>query len=183
MAIPNQIVFGLLLFEIATFIVLIVPLPFTWRRALFKAIAESQLVAKAQYALKITFIFVFLLFADAVNHMLKIQREGVLNKQLGQRSDLRGESDYRSRKFLSERNFYLHGFTLFLSLILSRTYSLVLDLIKAQEDLALLKKANAGGGLKGSVGAGDEQLRKEYEDLSKRYDELVKKSPVEKKQD
>lgn len=32
-----------------------------------------------------------------------------------------------------------HGFTLFLSLILSRTYSLVLDLIKAQEDLAILK--------------------------------------------
>lgn len=32
-----------------------------------------------------------------------------------------------------------HGFTLFLSLILSRTYSLVLDLIKAQEDLAIMK--------------------------------------------
>ncbi|SCV73132.1 BQ2448_7057 [Microbotryum intermedium] len=173
MAIPNHIVFGLLLFESQSLV--------SWRRALFKAIAESQLVAKAQYALKITFIFVFLLFVDAVNHMLKIQREGVLNKQLGQRSDLRGESDYRSRKFLSERNFYLHGFTLFLSLILSRTYSLVLDLIKAQEDLALLKKANATG-LKGNV-AGDAKLRNEYEDLSKKYDELVKKSPVEKKTD
>lgn len=44
--------------------------------------------------------------------------------------------DFRQR---SERNFYLHGFTLFLSLILSRVYSLVLDLIKAQEDLAIIK--------------------------------------------
>lgn len=38
---------------------------------------------------------------------------------------------------ISERNMYLYGFTLFLSLILSRTYSLVLDLIKAQEDLVI----------------------------------------------
>ena len=79
-------------------------------------------------------------------------------------TDLRSQTDYRSRKFLAgafhsrcsnlfclyrvlisttehrtERNFYLHGFTLFLSLILSRVYSLVLDLIKAQEDLAIIK--------------------------------------------
>jgi hypothetical protein len=40
---------------------------------------------------------------------------------------------------LSRIDLEQHGFTLFLSLILSRTYSLVLDLIKAQEDLALLK--------------------------------------------
>lgn len=35
---------------------------------------------------------------------------------------------------------YMRGFTLFLSLILSRTFGLILDLIKAQEDLAVLKK-------------------------------------------
>jgi hypothetical protein len=35
---------------------------------------------------------------------------------------------------------YMRGFTLFLSLILSRTFALILDLIKAQEDLATLKK-------------------------------------------
>lgn len=75
---------------------------------------------------------------------------------------MRTQSDYRSRKFLSgkllpsgiqgcietfangpelfaERNFYLHGSCLLLSLILSRTYSLVLDLIKAQEELAIFK--------------------------------------------
>ena len=41
---------------------------------------------------------------------------------------------------LSERDMYMRGFTLFLSLILSRTFTLILDLIKAQEDLATLKK-------------------------------------------
>lgn len=66
MALYNQITFGLLVFEIVVFIVLIIPLPFTWRRALFKAVAESKLVAKALFALKISFIFVALLFVDAV---------------------------------------------------------------------------------------------------------------------
>jgi B-cell receptor-associated protein 31 len=55
---------------VITFIGLIIPLPFTWRRALFKTIAESQIIAKAQYALKITFIFVTLLFVDAVSSLL-----------------------------------------------------------------------------------------------------------------
>lgn len=81
MALYNQLAFGLLLLEIVLFGVLIVPLPFTWRRALFKSIAESPIIAKVQYALKITFIFVALLFADAVNHMLKLQKESALHKE------------------------------------------------------------------------------------------------------
>ncbi|CEQ41775.1 SPOSA6832_03541 [Sporobolomyces salmonicolor] len=104
-------------------------------------VLSAEIIAKVQYGLKITFIFVALLFVDAVNQMLKIHREKeTLQEQGAVRQDLRSETDYRSRKFLAERNFYLHGFTLFLSLILSRTYSLVLDLIKAQEDLAILKQ-------------------------------------------
>ncbi|KAK4048395.1 Endoplasmic reticulum transmembrane protein 3 [Microbotryomycetes sp. JL201] len=165
MALYNQLAFALLVFEIVVFIVLIIPLPFTWRRALFKAVAQSKLVAKALFALKISFIFVTLLFVDAVNHMLKIQREGQLSKETGARTDLRAETDYRSRKFLSERNFYLHGFTLFLSLILSRTYSLVLDLIKAQEDLAILKSKGAGVG-SSSDSEKLKQLQKEYDALA-----------------
>ncbi|GAA6037756.1 hypothetical protein JCM8097_002326 [Rhodosporidiobolus ruineniae] len=140
MTIHNQIAFLILLAEISVFGILVVPLPFTWRRALFKTIAESYIIAKLQFGLKITFIFVAVLFVDAVNQMLKIHREREVAMQQGAATpDMRAQSDYRSRKFLSERNFYLHGSCLFLALILSRTYSLVLDLIKAQEDLAILK--------------------------------------------
>jgi len=46
----------------------------------------------------------------------------------------------------AERNFYLHGSCLVLSLILSRTYSLVLDLIRAQEELAVLQAQTGTGG-------------------------------------
>uniref|UniRef100_A0A0K3CNY5 Endoplasmic reticulum transmembrane protein n=1 Tax=Rhodotorula toruloides TaxID=5286 RepID=A0A0K3CNY5_RHOTO len=152
MAIQNLIAFGIVGIEILTFFVLIVPLPFTWRRALFKTIAESpppNLVrspTQIQYGLKITFIFIALMFVDAVNQMVKIhrEREASANVAGGLAPDARSQADYRSRKFLSERNFYLHGSCLFLSLILSRTYSLVLDLIRAQEELAILKAQATG---------------------------------------
>ncbi|KAM0747945.1 B-cell receptor-associated 31-like protein [Meredithblackwellia eburnea MCA 4105] len=171
MALYNQLVFGLLCVEIITFLILIVPLPFTWRRALFKTIATSPILAKVQYALKIIFCFVALLFVDAVNQMRKVQREGALARETGARPNLRGENDYRSRKFLSERNFYIYAFTLFLSLILSRTYSLVLDLIKAQEDLAILqtKVGGSGGAAASKEKAQLVELQKEYDSLAEKY--------------
>ncbi|GAA6053762.1 hypothetical protein JCM3770_005105 [Rhodotorula araucariae] len=149
MAILNVLSFVLLAAQLVVFGVLIFPLPFAVRRKMFKTIAESHIVAKAMYGLKITFIFIAVLFADAVNQMLKIHREReALSAAVGGAApapDMRVQSDYRSRKFLSERNFYLHGSCLIFSLILSRTYSLVLDLIKAQEELAIVKAQTGTG--------------------------------------
>ncbi len=41
----------------------------------------------------------------------------------------------QARKFYSQRNMYLCGFTLFLSLILNRTYIMTLDLLRLEEKL------------------------------------------------
>jgi len=167
MALYNQIVFVLLCLEILAFVLLIIPLPFTWRRRVFRAIATSPIIARLQYVLKIMFIFVGILFIDAVQRMIKVQQEGLQAKDRGTRGDIRSESDWRSRKFLAERNFYLTGFTLFLSLILSRTYSLVLELIQIQEDLAHLKSKGAPKGSDGQAQL--KQLQKEYDELSAKY--------------
>ncbi|PWN48655.1 B-cell receptor-associated 31-like protein [Violaceomyces palustris] len=140
MTLYYSIVFALLVFEMALFLLLIVPLPFTWRRKLFQFLATNPLVAKAQYALKITFIFVAILFVDAVQRMYKVMTEGETAKDRRGVQDVRTETNYAARKFYSQRNMYLTGFTLFLSLILSRTYSLILDLINTQEELVALKK-------------------------------------------
>lgn len=43
-------------------------------------------------------------------------------------------------KSSSQRNTYLTGFTLFLSLVLTRTFYITLDLIHTQEEYAKLKK-------------------------------------------
>ena len=38
--------------------------------------------------------------------------------------------EVQARKFYSQRNMYLCGFTLFLSLILNRTYIMILDVLR-----------------------------------------------------
>ena len=50
-------VFCLLVFEMAVFMGLILPLPFTVKRKLFTFISESPVVAKLQYGLKVSSSF------------------------------------------------------------------------------------------------------------------------------
>lgn len=47
--------------------------------------------------------------SDSLQHMLRVHNEGLAAKEKGVRGDLRAETDWRSRKFLSERNAYLTG--------------------------------------------------------------------------
>jgi hypothetical protein len=51
----NKQVFMMLMGEMALFMLLILPLPFTWRRKLFTFISESPVVAKIQYGMKVRF--------------------------------------------------------------------------------------------------------------------------------
>lgn len=68
-------VFMLLVAEMSIFMLLIVPLPFTIRRRLFTFISENPIIAKLQYGLKITFIFILILFIDSVNRVYRVQVE------------------------------------------------------------------------------------------------------------
>jgi len=68
-------VFALLVFEMVVFMSLIIPLPFTIKRKLFAFISESPIIAKLQYGLKITFIFILILFLDSVNRVYRVQQE------------------------------------------------------------------------------------------------------------
>ncbi|PKI83327.1 Endoplasmic reticulum transmembrane protein 3 [Malassezia vespertilionis] len=136
MTLYYSIVFALLLFQMAMFLILIVPLPFSARRKLFRFLATSEIVAKINYGVRITFIFVAVLFVDAFQRMVKITSDSSAQQEHPGLSDFRNEQNYLARKFYAQRNVYLTGFTLFLSLILARTHSLILDLINAQEELA-----------------------------------------------
>ena len=44
----------LLVVEMSVFMLLIVPLPFTWKRKLFNFISENPLIAKLQYGMKVS---------------------------------------------------------------------------------------------------------------------------------
>ncbi|KAL1648185.1 Endoplasmic reticulum transmembrane protein 3 [Didymella pomorum] len=189
-------VFLLLVTEMLIFCALIVPLPFTWRRKLFTFISESPIVAKLQYGMKITFIFILILFVDSVNRVYRVQVELSSfggNPQQGGQASLGGieRMEVQARKFYSQRNMYLCGFTLFLSLILNRTYVMILDVLRLEEELktykgetgtkkgSSLKDVQGGAGevgkLKNELAAKDrdmENLKKQVEQMQKEYNRM-----------
>lgn len=107
--------------------------------------------------------------------------------------------EVQARKFYSQRNMYLTGFTLFLSLILNRTYIMILDVLRLEEKLKMYEGDKAAGGKEGeklspeyradqigqlkrdiekkdkeikAIKSQSEGLRKEYDELSVKYNNL-----------
>lgn len=105
--------------------------------------------------------------------------------------------EVQARKFYSQRNMYLTGFTLFLSLILNRMYIMILDQLRLEDKLLKYEGKDAGpeseklgaryradeiGQLKkkleqeqkdkATLKKQAEGLQKEYEDLSIKYNQL-----------
>jgi hypothetical protein len=67
----------------------------------------------------------------------------------------------------AQRNVYLTGFTLFLSLVLTRSFYIILDLIHTQEEYAKLKQETAGKSRSaGASGSADD--KKVIEELKKK---------------
>ena len=76
--------FLLLVVEMVIFVSLIVPMPLSLRRKLFTFLSESPIIAKLQYGMKITFIFILILFLDRVNRVYRVQLEvAAANKSNG----------------------------------------------------------------------------------------------------
>ncbi|GAA86719.1 BAP31 domain protein [Aspergillus piperis CBS 112811] len=200
MTLYYSLVFCLLVFEMAVFMGLIIPLPFTVKRKLFAFISESPIVAKLQYGLKITFIFILILFIDSVNRVYRVQLELASFGKEGGTMGFRHRAaalgtdrmEVQARKFYSQRNMYLCGFTLFLSLILNRTYTMILDVLRLEDRVRLLEGDKKAGGkdsarlaqageigeigrLKEELAAKDrdiETLKKQCEGLTREYHKL-----------
>jgi hypothetical protein len=54
--------------------------------------------------------------------------------------------EVQARKFYSQRNMYLCGFTLFLSLILNRTYIMILEVLRLEDRIKLMEGDKKAGG-------------------------------------
>lgn len=102
--------------------------------------------------------------------------------------------EVQARKFYSQRNMYLCGFTLFLSLILNRTYIMILEVLRLEEKVKqyegtdkntkqATKLAQAGdvgeiARLKKELARKDqdiETLKKQASGLHKEYNDLTEK--------
>jgi hypothetical protein len=97
--------------------------------------------------------------------------------------------EVQARKFYSQRNMYLCGFTLFLSLILNRTYVMILDVLRLEEEVKTMKgdPATKGKSLKDAGDLGEvaklkeelaakdrdmANLKKQVENMSQEYNRL-----------
>ncbi|KAH3683758.1 hypothetical protein WICPIJ_005277 [Wickerhamomyces pijperi] len=145
MALYYNLVFGLLVLEMALFALLSLPLPSKLRKPLIQTISKPFQLKEVTIAIRCILVFILILFIDSVNRVSTINEElsGFTAKQeniggaagsvamnaFGDRSEI------QARRFYAQRNLYLTGFTLFLTLILSRTYGLVAELLSLKEQV------------------------------------------------
>ncbi|KAG5357119.1 Endoplasmic reticulum transmembrane protein 3 [Yarrowia sp. C11] len=154
MTLYYTLVFAILVTEMATFLLLVAPLPEKIRRQFFLSLSKLEVLDKLRLGLKFTFVFILILFVDSVNRVYRVSVDRSTGEYKGNLVATE-RSELQARKFYSQRNMYLCGFTLFLSLILNRTYSLVIELINAR-DLINELKGKSNSKVKAELSASDD---------------------------
>ncbi|CAG8953140.1 hypothetical protein HYFRA_00003338 [Hymenoscyphus fraxineus] len=160
------LVFMMLAAEVVFFALLVLPFPFKLRKSIFNFISTSTIVAKLQYGMKIALIFVLVLFIDSVNRVYRVQVE-LSEANNNKAGTIMGHErmEVQARKFYSQRNMYLCGFTLFLSIILNRTYTMILDNITLEAKVKSYE-SNASAGGPENVARLEKELAKKDRDLA-----------------
>lgn len=197
MALYYNLVFGILVIEMAFFTILSLPFPRRIRRTvLHTALAPFQ-NEKVLIAIRCVFGFVLVLFIDSINRVYTVTAElhaaSPAAGQIGQVTGIMNDrSEVQARRFYAQRNMYLCGFALFLHMILTRTYSLVAELIVTKDKLDNLKgneeldaktsvsatDSSELAALKEELAAKDEKivlLKEQAASLSKEYDGVSKR--------
>ncbi|KAI9312887.1 B-cell receptor-associated protein 31-like-domain-containing protein [Dichotomocladium elegans] len=140
MTLYYTLVFGILCVEVACFLLLMTPVPDAWKKKVFIFLSNSPAVAHLRYILKIVFSFILLLFIDSVNRLNQMQN--ALNQALDLETSAtaatmhnpQADANFAAKKFYAQRNLYLTGSTLFLTLILNHTTHLTIDIIRLQDE-------------------------------------------------
>ena len=192
MAFQYVLTFSLLIVEMVLFALISLPLPSTMRRPLLRTLSIPFHTPQFQMIMRCVFVFIGIMFVDSVNRTLKVDRElaglGPTGDYAGIGAGVGGvavgggvsRAEIQSRRFYSQRNMYLCGFTLFLSLILNRTSSMVFDLLEIKEKWRKLEASGAtlSGTEKSTVSVEEEnaKLKLKIEALKTEKQSLLKKS-------
>ncbi|TID24586.1 hypothetical protein CANINC_003058 [Pichia inconspicua] len=170
MAFQYVLTFSLLVLEMILFSLISLPLPSKMRRPLLKTLYIPFSSQQFQVVMKCVIVFIGIMFIDSVNRTFKVNNDlnpvnpivdSIANGTISR-------SEIQSRRFYSQRNMYLCGFTLFLSLVLTRTYSMVFELLEVKEKIAKLEK---DGGAVDST-----ELKEKIATLEKEREILLQKS-------
>lgn len=175
-----NIIFLLLTLEIAFFTVLSLPWPRAIRRRVLSSLSMPFRNEKVQVTVKCFMAFVLVLFFDAcqrtyaVTQELNIVKEGA--RSASNLNVVTDRDDVQARKFYAQRNMYLCGFTLFFTLVITRTFSLVSELIVTKDKVDALKPED------GSAEKGRNSDSSEVEALKKQLSEKEQNLEILKSQ-
>ncbi|KAG0677689.1 hypothetical protein C6P40_000706 [Pichia californica] len=189
MAFQYVLTFSLLILEMIMFSLISFPLPSKIRRPLLKTLSIPFNSQQFQVVLKCIFVFIGIMFADSINRTIKVTNELYNSNNFNNNENLLNggisRAEIQSRRFYSQRNMYLCGFTLFLSLILNRTYKMVFELLEVKEKVKFLESdssnnlSNSSKNLKSNNSINlnnDENLKLRIKELETEKENLLKKS-------
>ncbi|KAJ1823336.1 Endoplasmic reticulum transmembrane protein 3 [Coemansia sp. RSA 2675] len=164
-------VFALLIAEIFVFVLLILPMPTRWKRAMITWSSRSVVAQRVLYAVRIAFGFILLLFCDAVMRLRKVEQE----KHKARLVDEHALCQMKVQMFYAQRNTYLTGITMFLGLILISTHSLIAQLVAGDGTGSASTTPRLATSGPGSSKAENERLKGQLADVRKELEELKKK--------
>ncbi|ODV84317.1 hypothetical protein CANARDRAFT_29198 [[Candida] arabinofermentans NRRL YB-2248] len=171
MALYYGLVFTLLMLEMLAFAVISLPIPTKFRKPLLKTLSIPFHSHQFKIVLKCIFGFILVLFIDSLNRMNKVNSELVeyTEGKIPGLSSGESRSEIQSRRFYAQRNTYLCGFTLFLTAVLNRTYSLVFELLAVKEQI----KASVNDGKLNDLDTVDEKDVIALKNKIEEQDELI----------
>lgn len=179
MAFQYVLTFTLLVVEMVLFALISLPLPSKLRRPLLKTLSIPFHSQQFQVVMKCIFVFIGIMFADSINRTVKITNE-LYNITPGMENVINGgvsRAEIQSRRFYSQRNMYLCGFTLFLSLIVNRTYNMVFELLEVKEKVKKLESESVSKVSDAAdVSAEKKDLLEKIKSLQEEKENILKKS-------
>ncbi|GMM34313.1 Yet3 protein [Saccharomycopsis crataegensis] len=174
MSLYYNLIFAILSAEIILFTIISLPLPSKLRAPLLNAISKPFQSVQVQVSIKSILIFILILFIDAFNKCYSIEQQ---LKEIPPGAPYVDRSEIQAKRFYAQRNLYLTGFTLFLTLITNRTYSLVGELIEVKKTVrgGALVDDKALVELKEELKAKNEEinsLKEKAKEFSEEYDKI-----------
>lgn len=142
MSLQWTLIAGFLYAEILVVLLLVLPVasPYRWQK-LFKSRFLQAITSQASWYFGLVLFVLVLFLCDAIREMRKYSSAEEAEKH----AHLDAEMQVNMRLFRAQRNFYISGFTLFLSLVIRRLITLISQqaVLLAQSEAALQQAKSA----------------------------------------
>jgi len=174
MSLQWTLIAGFLYAEIAVVLLLVLPIasPTRWQK-LFKSRFLQAITAQASWYFAIILFVLVLFLTDAIREMRKYSSAEEAEKH----AHLDAEMQVNMRLFRAQRNFYISGFALFLSLVIRRLISLISQqaTLLAQSEAAMKQAQSATSAAKTFFKSGESAQNSSNEAHDKEVTELKEK--------